>query len=102
MTKKKLYLVIWDTKAFDDFKEILFYLSKQSNEAPQLIKKGVKKSVDIIKINPFVFEPDDLKINNDGTYRAFIVYSYRISYRIVENRILILRIRHTSRKPLEY
>ena len=100
MMKKKLYPVIWDTKAFDDLREILFYLNKRSEQAPQLIKKGIKKSVDIIKTNPLVFEPDDLKTNNDGTYRAFIVYSYRISYRFVENKILILRVRHTSRKPL--
>lgn len=49
-----------------------------------------------------MFEPDELKTNNDESYRAFIVYSYRISYRFIENKNLILRIRHTSRNPLEH
>lgn len=34
MTKRKLYPVIWDTKAFDDLKEILSYLTKRSEQAP--------------------------------------------------------------------
>ena len=102
MTKRKLYPVIWDTKAFDDLKEILSYLTKRSEQAPKLIKQGIKKSIDIIKVNPFVFELDELKTNNDESYRAFIVYSYRISYRFIENKILILRIRPTSRNPLEH
>ncbi|MGB0948547.1 MAG: type II toxin-antitoxin system RelE/ParE family toxin [Marinirhabdus sp.] len=41
------------------------------------------------------------KIGNDGSYRAFEKHSYRVSYRITENEIRILRLRHTSRNPLK-
>lgn len=40
-----------------------------------------------------------MKQNNNGNYRAFEIYSYRISYRINENEIYRVRVRHTSRNP---
>ncbi|MBC8488318.1 MAG: type II toxin-antitoxin system RelE/ParE family toxin [Bacteroidetes bacterium] len=30
------------------------------------------------------------------------IYSYRIAYKITDDFIQILRIRHTSREPIEY
>ena len=40
-----------------------------------------------------------MKIPNDVNYRAYEIYSYRISYKITSKEIHILRIRHTSRNP---
>ncbi len=102
MTKKRLYPVKWDIKAVDELGEIFSYVSRKSQQAQQIIKQELKKSIEIIKTKPLAFEKDKLKTGNDGTYRAFVVYSYRVSYRFFENKILILRIRHTSKEPLEY
>lgn len=100
--KKKIYPIVWDKNTYHDLQQILAYVSKESEQAPNIIKQGIKKYFVVLKTNPYIFEADQLKDNNDGTYRAFVVYSYRISYRFIDNRILILRIRHTSREPLEY
>jgi hypothetical protein len=37
-------------------------------------------------------------------FRAFVIYNYRITYQVKEaaKEICILRIRYTSREPLEY
>lgn len=40
-----------------------------------------------------------MKEFNNGNYRAYELYSYRISYKITSTEIQILRIRHTSRNP---
>ncbi|RYE21491.1 MAG: hypothetical protein EOP42_25800 [Sphingobacteriaceae bacterium] len=40
-----------------------------------------------------------MKQNNDGSFYAFEIDSYRISYRKLPDEIRILRIKHTSRKP---
>jgi plasmid stabilization system protein ParE len=42
------------------------------------------------------------KRNNDGSFRAFELHRYRITYRIRNNEIRIIRIRHTKRTPLGY
>jgi hypothetical protein len=47
---------------------------------------------------------DKLKEPLNKNFRAFVVYSYRVTYQInmEAKEIRILRIRHTSREPLGY
>lgn len=101
---KTSYNLVWDVRALNDFKEILAYLAKQSSQAPKIIKKAILERLDIIKINPLICEPDKLKENLNKEFRAFVVYSYRITYQIKTDskEIRVLRIRHTSREPLGY
>lgn len=48
------------------------------------------------------FPKDKYRLHNDGSFRAFTIDGYRISFRVQEKEIQIIRIRHTSRKPLFY
>ena len=52
--------------------------------------------------HPEIHPPDKYKHSNDGTYRAFELHRYRITYRILQNEIRIVRLRHTSRSPENY
>jgi plasmid stabilization system protein ParE len=52
--------------------------------------------------NPLVYPLDKYRKNNDGTYRAFEIDHYRISYRNTKNTIRIVRIRHTRRRVRKY
>jgi plasmid stabilization system protein ParE len=45
---------------------------------------------------------DKFKKDNDGTWRAFEKHHYRISYRITSKEIRIVRLRHTSKSPLNF
>jgi len=45
---------------------------------------------------------DKFKTDNDGTWRPFELHHYRVSYRVMETEIRIVRMRHTSRSPLPY
>jgi plasmid stabilization system protein ParE len=45
------------------------------------------------------YQIDRLKKKNDGSFRAFEIDRYRISYRKLSEEIRILRIRHSSRRP---
>jgi plasmid stabilization system protein ParE len=100
--KRKAYRVLWDTIALEELDRELHYLRQLSTAAPKIITTGILEKIKTIRTNPFIFEADRFKLRNDGTYRAFIVFRYRISYRILQGTILILRIRHTSREPLEH
>ncbi|MDO8999349.1 MAG: type II toxin-antitoxin system RelE/ParE family toxin [Bacteroidota bacterium] len=104
MVKKNSFKIIWDRNALDNFKEILTFLSKQSTLAPKIVKEGVLERLDIIRTNALICEIDKLKNNSDKEFRAFIIYSYRITYQIKSDaeEIRIIRIRHTSREPLGY
>ncbi len=52
--------------------------------------------------NPNVYPLDKYRRKNDGTYHAFEIDDYRVSYRSKKNEIRIVRVRHTSRKVRKY
>lgn len=104
MVKSSSLKVVWDIEAFNQFKEILTYLEEQSRQAPKIVKKAILDRISQIKNNPLICESDKLKSPTDKNFRAFIVFSYRVTYQIkIETKeIRILRVRHTSREPLGY
>ena len=101
---KNLFRISWDRNALDDFKDILDFLSKQSSQAPGIVKKEILSRLDVIRTNVLICETDKLKNPTTKEFRAFVVFSYRITYqiRMEEKEIRIIRIRHTSREPLGY
>lgn len=102
MVKSSSYRIVWDRKALDNFKEILAYLEKQSFQAPKIVKSAIFTRLDTIKTNPLITELDKLRDSPIKEFRAFVVYSYRVTYQIKKEvkEIRVLRIRHTSREPL--
>jgi len=104
MVNKKPFKIIWDKNALDDFKDILSFLASQSTQAPKIVKEGVLLGLNSIKTNAFIYEIDKLKDEPTKEFRAFVVYSYRITYQIKTSlkEIRVIRIRHTSREPLGY
>lgn len=104
MVKSISVKIIWDRKALDHFKDILTYLEKQSDQAPKIVKAAIISRLSLIKTNPLICELDKLKGSPNKDFRAFVVFSYRVTYQINADlkEIRILRIRHTSREPLGY
>lgn len=96
MVKKTSYKIVWDNQVLDHFIDILAYLKKQSTQAPKIVKDGVLLKLDLIKTNPLICELDNLKDPSDVNYRAFVVFSYRITYQIISHKkeVRIIRLRH--------
>lgn len=98
------YTVIWERKALEEFKTILTYLHNQSLNASRIVKLKMLDRVELLKSNPRLAEADKLKSHPNSNFHAFVVFSYRLTYQIIEQEklIRILRIRHTSKEPLNY
>lgn len=101
---KPLYKIVWDRKALDHFKDILTFLEKQSDQAPKIVKNAINSRLDLLKYNQLICEIDKLKDTPSKDYRAFVVYSYCVTFQIKTElkEIRILRIRHTSQEPFGY
>ncbi|MEI6508777.1 MAG: type II toxin-antitoxin system RelE/ParE family toxin [Bacteroidota bacterium] len=102
MVTKSKFKLLWDKAALDELVEIIDYIYKESPQGARIVRDSIQSQVNSIKKKPLIFEVDHLKMNNDGSFRSNTVYSYRITYKISKNQIFILRVRHTSREPLEY
>jgi plasmid stabilization system protein ParE len=99
MVKRK---VIWDTKAYLQLEKEHKYIKKNSVTAANKVRKSIRDTAKNLALHSDIFSLDRFKKNNDGNYRAFEKYSYRVTYKVKETQIIILRVRHTSREPLEY
>jgi addiction module RelE/StbE family toxin len=102
MVKTKKYVVIWSEMAKQQLKDIYKYIKKDSEQAAKEVKTKILLSTKLLETGKEIYKSDELKLNNIGIYRAYVVYSYRIVYKINDTTINILRVRHTSKEPLEY
>jgi plasmid stabilization system protein ParE len=95
-------VIVWNVKARNELKRIYEYILKDSYQNAIKVRNEIVATVLSLPEHPERHPSDKYKINNDGTWRAFEIYHYRISYRITNNEIRIVRLRHTSRSPLHY
>lgn len=96
-------VLVWDKIALDHLKEIYDSLKTGDNlNFANKIKNTVLKTAKELLDNPYIYEQDRYKFDNDGSFRAFVKFKYRVAYKITETQIRIIRVRHTSREPIEY
>ena len=66
------------------------------------VEENILLRITYLADTPNIYPFDKYKKDNDGSYHAFEINEYRVSYRFKNNQITILRIRHTSRRTLKY
>jgi plasmid stabilization system protein ParE len=84
------------------FKEAYLKIMGDSYQGAARVRDGILEAVDQIPKNPYRYPADKFKYNNTGNYRAFELYSYRFAYKLTDENIQILRVRHIKREPLNY
>jgi len=96
-------VVTWSKPAWRQFGKALDYIVENGfiSYADEL-EENIISRIETLMDNYAVYPLDKYKKNNDGTYRAFEVDDYRISYRVKGSLIRVVRLRHTSRKPSKY
>lgn len=96
------YEVLWNTTARKQLKNIYDYIQQDSLQNARKVIEEIAAATEKLNTNPERFGLDKYKINNDGSYRYFEVYRYRVVFRIYKTSIRILRVRSTDQEPLEY
>ena len=96
--------IVWSKRSINQLKKIsdFLILKTKSETISQKVILEIVRSAEILKTQPLINKIDDLKINNDGSYRFYEIYSFRVSYKISKENIRILRIRHGRRKPIGF
>lgn len=95
-------VVVWSNNAKAELKKAYEYIALDSLQNAQMIRDTLIDLTIELSKHPEKHPVDKYKKDNDGTWRAFEKYHYRISYCILKNQIRIVRMRHTSKSPLNY
>jgi len=95
-------MVIWSKTAKTQLQKAYNYIIKDSLQNAQIVRDKIIELTIDLPTHPEKYPLDKFKENNDGSYRAFEIYRYRLSYHIVKDQIQIVRLRHTSMSPLLY
>lgn len=82
--------------------EAIKHIALDSIQQAEKVRLTILLKVARLATHPAVYPPDKYKKDNNGNFRAFELYRYRISYYESATEIRILRVRHTSREPKEY
>ena len=94
--------IVWDKQAVLQMEAIFEYLKDRSLQSANKVRKSIKETIQELPKHPEIYPLDRFKKDDNNEHRAFEKYSYRVTYRVKEKEIRILRVRHTSREPLEY
>jgi plasmid stabilization system protein ParE len=94
--------IVWESSALDSINKALIWISEKSIQGAETVETGINKKLHQASINPYRFPPDEFKIGNTGNFRSFVSHSYRISYKVNEKEIRVLRTRHVKQKPTNY
>ena len=78
MAKKKVRTE-WSKEATVHFNELLKYLYNESERAADIVGNTILDEIEKLSQHPKAHPLDRFKKPNDGNYRAFVVYNYRIS-----------------------
>ena len=81
---------------------LYLYIKKDSFLHAEKVKTKILASIKALKDNPEQHAPDKYRLNNNGSYHAYEVYKYRITYHVGDTDIRIMRIRHTKMTPIVY
>jgi plasmid stabilization system protein ParE len=95
-------IIKWNKRALNQLIKAIEYIEEDSEQNAAKVKNEIFDEINILTAHSEKFPPDKYKLNNDGSFRAFELYHYRVSYRFKRNEIRIIRIRHTKRNPKHY
>ena len=94
--------VIWSKTALNQFAKAIEFIREDSPQNADSVKERILAAVATLENTTVEHRKDPYRLSNDGSFYYFELLKYRISYRLTENTVLIVRLRHTSIKPKNY
>lgn len=89
--------VVYAPRALRDLKDIAAYLVERDAIAAAKVLSAIKSSIETLSFFPQIGRLVD---NAEHRRVPVVRYPYVIFYRIAGNDLLILHVRHTSRRPI--
>ena len=91
-----------DLEAKQSLREAYEYICTQSLQNAEKVRSDILHSIRTLSGNPEMHPPDKYRTDQDKAFRAYELYSYRVTYHVSAEEVRILRIRHTKMNPVTY
>ena len=91
--------IAWSKRALKQFENIYRYIFENSEQNAEKVRKEILDEIAKASKYPESYSPEMYKTNNDGSYRYFEKHRLRVTYRVMEDSIRIVRVRHSSMRP---
>ena len=88
--------VIWRPDALDQLDAIAAYIEQFDPAAADRMRDRLRKLGDSLALLPHRGRPA-----SGGTRELVVVKPYILRYEVVRDRVIVLRIRHSARRPLD-
>jgi addiction module RelE/StbE family toxin len=90
--------VVYAPRALRDLEEITAYLTKRNPAGATNVLRAIKSSIETLSFLPRIGRV----VDNAGHRRVPVLrYPYLVFYRIAGYELLILHVRHSSRRPID-
>jgi addiction module RelE/StbE family toxin len=87
--------ILWSPQAREDLRAIILYIAEENPYAAGSLQSRIKKQVKHLVDNPHIGRPGRVP----GTRELVITTSpYIVPYRVLENRLEVLRVYHGARR----
>ncbi|MBA2499966.1 MAG: type II toxin-antitoxin system RelE/ParE family toxin [Chitinophagaceae bacterium] len=80
----------WNNRTISQLNEAIEYIEIDSPVNAEKLKKDILLTIDGLLQHPEKYNPDKYKAKNDGSFRAFELHHYRVSYRYKGTEIRII------------
>lgn len=88
--------VWWSDGAQNALQQVYDYIQKNTLQHAEEVIADILNAVERAANNPEIYRPDKYKKENTGSYRAFELHHYRVSFHFNDKIIRVLQVRHTS------
>ena len=91
-------IIVYSPRALRDLHDIEAYLVERSAIGTRNVLAAIKSAIDDLEHFPKIGIP----VNGEGRYRLPVQhYPYLVFYKLANNDIFILHVRHGARRPVE-
>ncbi|MCK5369832.1 MAG: type II toxin-antitoxin system RelE/ParE family toxin [Cyclobacteriaceae bacterium] len=95
MSKK----VVWTTGARASLDHYCDIIAKDSASNAKKVRKEIILTSKMLSKKPYLYQLDEYYLDNPGNIRRFFKWSYKVVYQVMEEKVVVLEVYHTSTSP---
>lgn len=80
--------IVWDKSAYTSLQAAYEFIKSTSVTGAEKVREEILKIVKSLPNHPEKYPIDKFRKDNNGSYRAFEKYSYRVEYKISRKQII--------------